>query len=456
MTQAENTAPTLIARLLRGAAFTSGGFVISQALRFGSNLILTRLLFPEAFGLMALVTMILMGLALLSDTGVQQSIMQHARGDEPDFLNTAWTLNLARGVLLWLLACALAWPAAALYSAPDLITILPVAAFALVLLGLSPTRVFTAQRHLLLGRIMGIELAAQVVGIALMIWLAWLTNSVWALVWGSLATAVLKLALDWTLLPGPANRLRWEPRAARELLHFGGWILLASAFGFLLTQGDRAILGVYLSIEALGVYNIAWFLASFPILLTNALVARLLIPAYRESAAAANPALDARIRRLRIYLTGGVGLMLIALALIGPWLVAWLYDPRYADAGPIMVMIAAASLPPLVTITYDQAALARGDSRRFFLMIAARAAIQTTLFILGVLLAGLPGALLGQALSGLMIYPLIAYHARKMRVWHKAHDLGFMLAALITAAGVATVHSDAIISMITINSAAAY
>jgi len=93
---------SFVQRVMRGAAFTSGGFVLSQGMRFASNLILARLLFPEAFGLMALMT----GLTMLSDTGVPQSIMQNKRGEDPDFLNTAWTLNLMRGVVLWLIACA--------------------------------------------------------------------------------------------------------------------------------------------------------------------------------------------------------------------------------------------------------------------------------------------------------------------------------------------------------------
>ena len=72
-------------RVMRGAAFTSGGFVLSQGMRFASNLVLARLLFPEAFGLMALMSMVLTGLTMLSDTGVPQSIMQNKRGDDPDF-----------------------------------------------------------------------------------------------------------------------------------------------------------------------------------------------------------------------------------------------------------------------------------------------------------------------------------------------------------------------------------
>ena len=441
-------AQPLISRLLRGAAFTSGGFMIAQVLRFGSNLILARLLFPEAFGLMALLTMVLMGLTLLSDTGVQQSIMSHKRGDDPDFLNTAWTLNALRGVVLWLVACALAWPVAMIYDTPDLLAIIPVGALALVLSGLAPTRIYTAQRHLILGKIMAIELIAQAIGIVVMIALAWVTGSVWALVWGALITASIKLALEWTWVPGPGNRVRWEPTAARALLSFGGWILLSSAFGFLLAQGDRAILGVHLSIEGLGIYNIAWFLASFPILLANALVGRLLIPAYRESIEAAQPALDARIKRLRIILTGAVALMLAGVALIGPWLVGVLYDARYTLAGPMIVMIAAASLLPLVTLTYDQAALARGDSRRFFQMMALRASLQTTFFLLGVSVAGLPGALAGQVIAAVLAYPFMAKMAHDMRVWDMRHDMIYLGFALIAGLAAVALHLDEILPLV--------
>jgi O-antigen/teichoic acid export membrane protein len=79
-------------------------------LRLGSNLILTRLLFPEAFGLMALVTVFLTGLKMFSDFGLNASIIRSARGDDPIFLQTAWTVQILRGVMLWLISVMLAGP----------------------------------------------------------------------------------------------------------------------------------------------------------------------------------------------------------------------------------------------------------------------------------------------------------------------------------------------------------
>ncbi|WP_416670812.1 oligosaccharide flippase family protein [Egbenema bharatensis] len=74
---------------LTGAFWTLIGYGGSQVLRFGSNLLLTRLLFPEFFGLMGLVNVFIIGLALFSDVGIGVSIVQNKRGEEPAFANTA-------------------------------------------------------------------------------------------------------------------------------------------------------------------------------------------------------------------------------------------------------------------------------------------------------------------------------------------------------------------------------
>lgn len=431
-------------RVMRGAAFTSGGFVLSQGMRFASNLILARLLFPEAFGLMALMAMVLTGLTMLSDTGVPQSIMQNKRGDDRNFLNTAWTLNLMRGVVLWLVACALAWPAAWLYDAPELLWILPLGGLSLVMLGAAPTRVFSAQRHLQLGRIMGIELASQLLGILAMVTLAWMYQSYWALVTGVLVTGLAKLVFEWTMLSGPSNSLRWEKDAARELLRFGGWIMLSSAFGFVLLQGDRAILGVFLTVEKLGIYNIAYFLAFFPVLMAHTMMSKLLIPSYREMFAGKDGEHDRKIRRMRMVLTGTVMVLLTIMVLIGPALIDLLYDDRYAEAGPIIVMISSAQMLSLIMLTYDQAALARGDSRRFFWVIALRATVQTCCFLAGAALAGLPGALAGQAVAAVLVYPAVASLAHHTGVWDKRHDALFAMLALLPIAGGLSLHWDKI------------
>ena len=416
----------LFARAMRGSAFTAGSYAISQVIRLGANLVLTRLLFPEAFGLMALVSVVLVGLAMFSDMGVGPAISQHPRGDERAFLDTAYSINVARGGLLWLLTCALAYPVAALYDAPDLRLLLPVAGITLLIAGFNPTRIDTANRHLLLGRLTLLDLMAQFIGIAAMLVLALVMQSVWALVIGAIFGSAAKLVILSKWLPGPANRVRWDKEAAHDLIHFGKWIFLSTACGFLLAQGDKAIFGAYLSLQELGVYNIGYFLASFPVLLAGAVVGRIMIPLYRDHPPAASAANFTKMRRLRFGVTGGTLILLAVLALTGVALVGVMYDARYAGAGAIVVAIACMQMPGVVGMTYDQSALAAGDSRTYFLLMALKATVQTAAFLIGAAQGGVMGALLAQAIALVLLHPAIVLLARKHRVWDPVHDAVFL------------------------------
>src|SRR5262245_41661145 len=104
-------APTLAAapaqsslrtRVISGSVWTLLSYGGSQVLRLAGNVIFTWLLYPEAFAVMLLVNVFIQGLAMFSDIGIGPSIIQSKRGDEPRFLNTAWTIQVGRGFLLWI------------------------------------------------------------------------------------------------------------------------------------------------------------------------------------------------------------------------------------------------------------------------------------------------------------------------------------------------------------------
>lgn len=415
----------LMARVLRSSSWILLGYGGGQAMRLASNLILARILFPEAFGLMALVTMVTVGLQMFSDVGIGPSIAQSTRGDDPDFLDTAWTIQVVRGLLLWLTTCLLAWPVAAFYAEADLALYLPLAGIALLISGFNPTRIETAHRHLIVGRLTILELLAQVIGLAVMVALALATGSVIALVIGGPMQALAKLGLTWAFLPGQRNRFRWERSAAGELIRFGKWIFLSTACYFLTSQGDRAVLGKFLTLETLGLYNIGYFLASFPMMLGHAVNQRVMIPVYREKPPAASAENRRKLSRMRFALTAGILGLLLLVALIGPWLVGVLYDDRYSLSGPIVTLTAISLFPSVIGMTYDQAALAAGESRGFFVYTAARAALQTALLLAGAMTWGLIGAIAALGVSMLLVYPVLIRLAVVHRAWDPRHDLVF-------------------------------
>ena len=433
----------LMARVIRSTSWIVLGYGASQAIRLASNLILTRLLFPEAFGLMALISVVTVGLTLFSDVGIAPSIAQSKRGDDPDFLNTAWTIQVGRGLGLWLAACALAWPVAQFYDQPLLLRYLPLAALTLLVSGFNPTRIETAHRHLQMGRLTALDLGSQIIGIAAMVVGAMIWQSVAALVVGGVIGALAKLALTHLYLPGVRNHFRWEKTAAHELVHFGKWIFLSTMFWFFASQGDKAVLGKFLTLDALGIYNIGYFLASFPLLLGLSVTGRVMIPIYREAGGGD----QARLVRMRYGMTGGVLVLLGVMALMGPWLVSMLYDARYAASGAIVVLLALALMPQVIGMTYDQAALAAGDSRRFFVYSAARSSLQMALLLAGVIWAGLPGAILGMWLAMALSHLVLIWLARAHHVWDARHDLTFATLAVAIGAGALWLHWDVIMAM---------
>ncbi len=133
--------------VLRNSVVEVLGYGATQALRLGSNLIVTRLLVPEAFGLMAIVNIVLFGVTMLSDVGIIQAVIQNKRGDDEDFLNTAWTLQIIRGGILCVATWVIAYPASLVYDEPQLFWLLLAAGLQLVIAGFESTSLFTLRRR---------------------------------------------------------------------------------------------------------------------------------------------------------------------------------------------------------------------------------------------------------------------------------------------------------------------
>ena len=88
--------------VIRGGLWIGFGFVSQQGIAVVRTLVLARLLTPEDFGLVGLVTLTLFAGLILTEFGVESALIQ--RSDLPlRFVHTAWNLMLIRGICLFLL-----------------------------------------------------------------------------------------------------------------------------------------------------------------------------------------------------------------------------------------------------------------------------------------------------------------------------------------------------------------
>lgn len=422
---------------LDSAAWVVAGMGCANLVRLAGNVALARLLFPEAFGVMALANVFMQGLLLFSDVGTGASIVRDRRGDDPAFLDTAWTLHLLRGLTICLLTVALASPVASFYGrsdplARDLAYYLPVLGLSALIDGAASTRLHRYGRHLRSRQLTLLELHNQVVSTIVMVVAAWVYPSVWALVLGAVVRSALRTCLSHLVLEGPPNHLRLEPEAVRTLFRFGRWVLLSTILCFLAGQTDRLVLGRLLSLEELGIYGIALALSGMPAAVLSRLGSRVLFPALSRIGDDAAQLAEARRGRV-VFLCLGA-LFLAALVPNGPMVVDVLYDHRYQKAGWLLQLLLLGSWFQVLEGSNSAVLLARGDSRAVAAGNAVKLVAVLVLLPLGFASFGLRGAVLGLVVADVARYAVSAWLVTRAGVRVLGPDVGMTLALLVACA----------------------
>jgi O-antigen/teichoic acid export membrane protein len=419
-------------RAVRGGAYTLLGHVALQGVKFGSNAILTRLLPQEAFGMMALVYTVLTGFGLFSDLGIAPSIIQNPRGDDPKFLNTAWTIQLFRGVTLFIVASAVAVPIANYYELPALAPLLSTSALMGLIGGLNSTKLDTAERHLKLGRLTLIDVSAQLMATAVMLIWAWIQPTVWALVWGGLSGATLSLILGHTILSGHNGRPGWDPSAARDLLRFGRWVFLSTVLTFCVSYADRLIFGAQIPVAMLGVYSIALTVSSVPTQAMQSITHKVMFPLFSRVETGTKELADVfrGARRLHMVLSGW---MLSGFIGGGPIAIGLVYDDRYTDAGWMVQLLALSAWFGTPEAANSAAVLSRGKPIWLAIGNGAKLIGMFSLIPLGFYLGGFPGGLVGYVASELFRYVLSSVAVNRIGLSALRQDAGYS-AVLVAAA----------------------
>lgn len=425
---------SVMRRAIKGAAYVFVSHGMSQVMRLVLNVIIARILLPDDFGLMALMMLMVTGLYMLSDLGTTQSLLQSKRRHDPLFQDTAWSLDFIRAMLVWGIMCALALPLARFYDAPDIALMLPFFAFAPILRDLAPSKVIIEQSELRLGRQTSIELGLMLVNAALTIALALWLRSAWAFVWSTLISAALEMLLYAWLIPGRLNRPRIDRDAARDLIGFGKWIFVSSLAGFALMQADRLLLGKFITLAELGVYNIAFMFASAAVLVGQALSSKLVIPIYRECPPRASRENFLKLRKLRLPLSLFLVLGIQCLGFIAPWLIGTLYEEAYHGAIVVLILLAFSQSIRAMTVSYEHVSIAYGDSRRFAFVTLIQAGLYLVPLAVGLMTYGLVGGLLGLSIGVLLAYGPLVWLARQHGAWDGLHD-GVVMAVIILCNG---------------------
>jgi O-antigen/teichoic acid export membrane protein len=418
---------TLRQSVIHGSVWTLLSVALSQALRLGKSLILSRLLFPDAYGEMAIVWAVLSCLDLLSDVGLAPGIIRSTRGDDTLFLNTAWTMKIIRGAVLCGITAAIAYPLSRFYVMPHLAVLLPIAGFSIFLEGFSSTKTYSYLRKMHYGRISTIGLVDEFAGLVVTIVWAVMSPTVWALLAGAVAVRISHVLCSHFALPGHGNKFQWDPQAFRELVLFGRWVLFSSAIYVLYSQGDRLILGKYLDANLLGIYAIAMVLSEAVSGMINKLNDTVCFPAISRTALSERDRLRHVLYRIRLGTDIFINIPVGILTIIGAVLVSFLFDPRYHEAGWMLQILCCRLLMISMLAPMSSSLFALGLTRYSVAQNAGRAAMVLIGIPISWHLYGIRGVVWTVAMSELPVIAVVWYGMAKRDLLSMRFELRSLL-----------------------------
>ncbi|MFO0707241.1 MAG: oligosaccharide flippase family protein [Nitrospira sp.] len=343
MTPVEHQSDTLIGgsvrirhQVLQAGGWAVAGFVLEKGIGFLQLVILTRLLLPGDFGLMAASAAVLMAIQTFSELGLEPAVIAKPHVTDDD-LRVAWTLSVLRGVLLAAGVFALADAIASALRMTALAPFLRIHAVGVVLQSLHSPALFVLLKKLDLKRRVSFDLCRRVVECTATVGLAWWWHSAWALVGGQLVAFAFGSLTSYVVAPCPVRWSLHRP-ALRSLWSYGRYQNLTAWFLFTVMSGGDFVIGRLLGIDALGQFQLAMAIPTMIGIRAMSVISQISLPTYallqRDRPAVL------RALSLQMSLTGVIVVpVAIAVAIGAPWLVPTLFGPAWTAAvDPLRVL----------------------------------------------------------------------------------------------------------------------
>jgi len=338
------------------------GYGSGQVLKLASTLTLARMLAPQAFGLVALVNVFLAGLEMLSDLGIGMDVVQHPRGDDPAFINTAFMIQAGRGIILWMIATALAYPFARFYHQPEVLMLLIVGSVSVLLRGVISGSVWGLTRHVQLGKYNMLTAGTDLFGFLVSLGWALVSPTAWALVAGRVGSVVAMVVASHVIAENRVSTV-WDSKAAKDIFAFGTGIFLSTATYFLAGESERLVLGKFVTLVELGCVSIALSVSWAGTKGLQQVIGQVFFPMMSASLRENRDAAITHFKRARHLLLVVGSCASVGFILLSHPFVSLVLGPKYAQAGWMLQLMGVRGALELYMSVASSMLFALGTSR---------------------------------------------------------------------------------------------
>jgi O-antigen/teichoic acid export membrane protein len=420
---------SISSRLFKGSVWLSAARVVINALALLSTILLARLLVPDDFGIVSLATTILIVVSSVTELSLSLALVRQPFITD-EHLDTAWTLNALRGLILAMLFAAAGHPIAALYGDQRLVAVMVVLALSLLLNGLTNPRTAMLQRQLVFWQEFVLSVAQKLASFIVSVSIAYFYRTYWALVIGTLAMQATNVLISYAILP---YRPRISLARTKELLSFSIWLTGSAIVNTLNWRFDFLFIGRALGMSALGHYTVGNNLAQIPTRETTGPLAQVVFPGF--STIRKNPSrLSAAYQRAQALVT--------AVALPAGFIAALIADPlihlamgdRWEPVIFVVQVLACVFALQTLGSLSEPLGMAVGQTRLLFIRNLQMLFIRIPIIVTGMMLAGLQGVVIGRVISGLIATYLSMRLVRQFIGVSLARQIAVNVRALVSVA----------------------
>ena len=255
--------------------------IINRGLSTIVSIILARILAPEAYGIIAVAMLAISLIQIFSEVGIKQSLIKENDYSAANMLDTAWTIEMLRGILIYCVVYLIAGRFALFFSKPETIPVIQVLGLLPLLRGLTSIRIIYLQKELRFKEQFLYEISGIAGPLLVSIPLALLLQNVWAIVWGTLASEIIKVGFSFVLAPYlPKFRLNFTHFA--RMFKFGKWILYGSIFSYFAMEIDTFFAAKFFDPRNLGLYSLAFAISNKPVAEIAKAMSNVLFPAFAK------------------------------------------------------------------------------------------------------------------------------------------------------------------------------
>lgn len=388
-------------KAIKGVVWTSINRFTTIGIQFISGIILARLLTPEDYGCIGMLSIFMLVSSTIIDGGFGSALIQKKRPTQADY-STIFIWNFCISILIYVLLFVSAPTIAKFYRIPVLSDVLRIQGIVLIINALQTVQINQLNKQFRFKKIAIVSLITSIISLSVTIYLAYLKCGVWALVVQNILVTIIPTSIYWF-----TNK--WYPqlvfslKSFKELFNFGFYMLLSSIINTIVNNIQGLFIGRLYNPMIVGYYSKAHSTEKLASTSISQVISQVSYPLYAELQDNKKALINVvkRFTSLLAYLTFPTLSILILLA--KPIFIL-LYSERWLNSIPYFQILCIAGIAICLQSVNSQTISAIGRSKIMFKWTIIKQISGVSIVILGLIAWGIKGLLIGMVIKSWLIY----------------------------------------------------